>query len=433
MSTTGITNPPAYAREPGSSPSVGSLATGAAVPSAPSSATGASAGAPAGDPASQMTYWQQQYMQHWANPATQGQAKQDWDQYLKAAQAWQSSAAAGQSPNNVLPEGEDSNAGSHPGVDLLTDGGASSPSGASGASTGSGAADSGGAVPSSPSGASAGAEGSDSGGAVPSSPSGSSGAPSAASSEGESPSTPSTGSPSTPSGSSGAGSNAPPPSVHSSGGDKSADDPKVTGTKADSKDEPKASGQYPSPEDLKKYGPLKQDEPKLEPTKDSGPLSPGHGSFPSNVVYTPGSKEFVSLFTAAAKEAGVPASWATDPVLGQIVNHESGGQVGIPNYTYQTTATPSERWKEIREELLAGKNTAKPTPSPVNGAMTEGATNTGLGQLKLFRAKQFYPDGARGIGDAFNEAVGMLKYIKVYYGTPEGTMSKYHKSGFEGY
>ncbi|HET6344954.1 MAG TPA: hypothetical protein VFH51_08475, partial [Myxococcota bacterium] len=339
-----------------------------------------------------MARLQQLYMEHWANPQTRGQAKADWDQYLKAAQAWQTSAAAGNSPNTVLPPGEEGGPG--PGSDLHLDAEVgSTPSGASGASTGTGAAE---------------------GEAAPSGPSTPSGAPSAPT-DGKTPSTPTDGkTPSTPSGGAQSGAtqsgptqSGPTQSGATTPGDTKAEEPKTEDPKAKDKDPaPGASGQYPSPDDLRKYGPLKQDEPKLEPTKDSGKLSPGYGSFSNDTVYTPGSKEFVSLFTAAAKEAGVPASWATDPVLGQIVNHESGGRVGIPNYTYQAQDSP-ERWKEIRQELLDGKCSAKSTPSPVNGAMTEGATNTGLGQLKLFRAKQFYPDGARGIGDAYNEAVGM--------------------------
>lgn len=123
--------------------------------------------------------------------------------------------------------------------------------------------------------------------------------------------------------------------------------------------------------------------------------------------YKPGSPEQIELFTAAAAKLGVPSSWASDPGLIQIMELESGGWVGIPNYTYRPYHTPKNRshWPRIWSELRQGIKSTK-------------ASATGLGQLLLANVDKYYPNGRAGIGDALSEAIGMLNYIKIRYGTP---------------
>lgn len=135
--------------------------------------------------------------------------------------------------------------------------------------------------------------------------------------------------------------------------------------------------------------------------------------------YEPGSKDQIALFEAAAKIARVPVSWAESSGLIKILAKESGGWVGRPNYTYGTRAQDPARWPEVHAELKQGTITAK-------------SSATGLGQLLLQNVDRFYPSGRKGIGRALEEAVGMLKYIRDRYGTPEVAWAQYGKA-HEGY
>jgi len=139
---------------------------------------------------------------------------------------------------------------------------------------------------------------------------------------------------------------------------------------------------------------------------DDGPVySEGYGKFPSG-RYSPGSAEQIDLFRKAAKYIGAPEGWASSPSFISLLASESGGRVGIPNFTYGQRAKDSSRWPEVWSEIQ-------------NGVDSTSSDATGLGQLKGYNVDKFYPDGRMGIGDAWNEAVGMLKYIKKRWGTPQ--------------
>jgi hypothetical protein len=130
--------------------------------------------------------------------------------------------------------------------------------------------------------------------------------------------------------------------------------------------------------------------------------------------FAPYSSQAIALFTEAARVAGLPASWARSDGLHYVMDHESSGWVGRPNYTYQVpygdgahrSARGAEVWPQVWAELRADNITAR-------------SSATGLGQLKLGKVKRFYPDGVAGIGDPLNEAVGMLLYIEDRYDTPD--------------
>lgn len=122
-------------------------------------------------------------------------------------------------------------------------------------------------------------------------------------------------------------------------------------------------------------------------------------------VYVPGSARQIALFEEAAEVAGVPRAWASDPGLISLLKSESEGRVGVPNYTYGERSANESQWPEVWAELKSG------TKSTASSA-------TGLGQLTLPNVDEYYPDGRAGIGDALNEAVGMLRYIESRYGTP---------------
>lgn len=136
--------------------------------------------------------------------------------------------------------------------------------------------------------------------------------------------------------------------------------------------------------------------------------------------YEPGSKEAKALFAEVAPLAGVPRSWAHSPGLHKILRRESGGVVGIPNYTIRdedgkpTRNNPST-WSIIHQRIREGEK----------GSPKAASTATGLGQLLAVNVDRFYPSGREGIGDCREEAEGMLKYIRVTYGGPNTAWSCY--------
>ena len=132
-------------------------------------------------------------------------------------------------------------------------------------------------------------------------------------------------------------------------------------------------------------------------------------------VYAPGTPEQIELFQAAAAYAGLPQEWATHKALYSILKAESGGKVGIPNYLWkpwlakQGLPDDPSSWPAVWAVIKAGN--AKPS---VTGISSHAA---GLGQLQPGNMKKYQPDGLQGVGDAFQEAVGMLRYIADRYGT----------------
>lgn len=128
------------------------------------------------------------------------------------------------------------------------------------------------------------------------------------------------------------------------------------------------------------------------------------------LFYRPGSVKQINLFKEAAKLIGVPEEWASSKALSRLLQKESGGWVGRPNYTYGERAKDRTRWQEVWEELKSGIITAK-------------SSATGLGQLLTTNVKKYYPSGLAGIGNPIEEAAGMLAYIKARYGNPDKALA----------
>ncbi len=147
--------------------------------------------------------------------------------------------------------------------------------------------------------------------------------------------------------------------------------------------------------------------------------APADSGFEVQEVYPPNSEEATALFTEAAQMIGVPESWASSAGLHNILQRESGGVVGRPNYTYGHRANDRSQWDDIHAELRDGKKTAR-------------SSATGLGQLLLANVDKYYPSGREGIGDPLEEAAGMLAYIKDRYGNPDNAWSQYgvHHEGY---
>ena len=137
----------------------------------------------------------------------------------------------------------------------------------------------------------------------------------------------------------------------------------------------------------------------------------------AGVQFKPNSARLVALLRSATAAARVPEAWAESGDIHYIIGAESGGWIGIPNYTYgrrddqrfpRDISSPEmrDRWPEVHAELRAGVKGARSTAS-------------GLGQLILDNVTAYYPEGAEGIGDPWNEAVGLLAYVRARYGSPE--------------
>lgn len=130
------------------------------------------------------------------------------------------------------------------------------------------------------------------------------------------------------------------------------------------------------------------------------------------VRYAPGSPEAIQLFKDAARLAGVPESWATSDGLHSILQSESDGWVGKPNYTYGKRSRNKASWGDVINELR-------------NGDITTRSSASGLGQLLLANVDAYYPSGRDGIGVPVEEAAGMLRYIEDRYGDPERAWELY--------
>lgn len=133
--------------------------------------------------------------------------------------------------------------------------------------------------------------------------------------------------------------------------------------------------------------------------------------------YAPGSSEQVALFEAAADAEGLPPAWGGSAALVKILKKESDGWVGIPNYTYGALKKDQSQWPVVWEQLR-------------DGVKTTESSATGLGQLTLPNVDAHYPDGRLGIGNAMNEARGMLSYIAKRYGTPENALAVHNEKGW---
>jgi len=129
--------------------------------------------------------------------------------------------------------------------------------------------------------------------------------------------------------------------------------------------------------------------------------------------YKPGAPETVELFRNAALWSGMPVQWADHPGLHYILRRETHGWVGRPNCTYNSVHGADfcrehfrHRWPLVWDELRAGVITAR-------------SSACGLGQLLLRNQRRFMPSGPDGLGNALEEAIGMLRYIQNRYGDPQ--------------
>ena len=165
-------------------------------------------------------------------------------------------------------------------------------------------------------------------------------------------------------------------------------------------------------------------------------------------IYDPGSPELTVLLLEALAFPGfhgpLPSEWAFLDSTHEIISKESGGKVGVPNYTYDylvgrdpfivnNIKKKPDYWPEVWRHARQG----------IPGVYDGRSSATGLGQLLSgmsddginFRAnipqnvQLFYPDGVNGISDPLNEAVGYVQYIRDRYGDPDTAWSVYGRYG----
>ncbi len=151
----------------------------------------------------------------------------------------------------------------------------------------------------------------------------------------------------------------------------------------------------------------------------------------SRATYMPGSVEARMLFRQAAREYDLPEDWANSTALHEILNRESAGIVGLPNYTFSEAYEPGnqnyvrrhpEVWADIHNAI---KNHEGRSGEVVINDTPVVSSATGLGQLLQANVDRYYPGGRNGIGNPIAEAVGMMRYIKDRYGTPEIALANY--------
>lgn len=150
--------------------------------------------------------------------------------------------------------------------------------------------------------------------------------------------------------------------------------------------------------------------------------------------FAPNAPETVALFASAAQHVGLPVEWGSDAGLHSILDKESQGYVGRPNYQFGNVSLPqhADKWPAIWAGLRDGTWVMMLDKHRVKKAGPSSAS--GLGQLTLqnISTGKFYPSGVNGIGVALEEAIGMLRYIKQRYKTPAAAWERYN-SGHEGY
>lgn len=134
------------------------------------------------------------------------------------------------------------------------------------------------------------------------------------------------------------------------------------------------------------------------------------------VQYPPNSPELIALLQEAAKASNLPIEWASMPATHSLINKESGGWVGRPNYTIPG-AKDKSTWPDTVAKLRAGNS----IPGSSDAA--------GLGQLLPSNMRAFAPSGIKGFGVPVEEAIGFLKYVHSRYGDPQTALSMHAKLG----
>jgi len=172
-------------------------------------------------------------------------------------------------------------------------------------------------------------------------------------------------------------------------------------------------------------------------TSNRGPSDPPSGPAPAASAtytaaqYAPNDPATVLLFQSAARFVGAPIEWATAfGPLHRLLEKESDGWVGRPNYQFGSLATIANhsRWPEVWAAIQDGSWRSLILPQYASSP----SSATGLGQLTVTNIStgKYYPSGVMGIGKPLEEAIGMLRYIIERYKTPTAALSFHNKNNW---
>lgn len=157
-------------------------------------------------------------------------------------------------------------------------------------------------------------------------------------------------------------------------------------------------------------------------------------SYPILAYYAPGSAELSTLLSAASGVVGLPNEWSRSTAMHELVRKESGGWVGIPNYTWGELSDPSnasrwpaEVWRPLKD--LGPEQVPQWVKDRAAELGRKWSSATGLGQLLTSNVVLYYPSGMDGIGNPLEEAAGMLMYVAARYGDPETAYAMHGRSG----
>lgn len=140
--------------------------------------------------------------------------------------------------------------------------------------------------------------------------------------------------------------------------------------------------------------------------------------------------EFGLQGSKALRDAGktLPVYTRQDFIyLQNIINQESAGIVGIPNYLYLPMSEDEKNWPKIYESIVNNEYIGKRyTEGEYKG---QGSTATGLGQHTRKNVQEHYPHGFDGIASQSNELYGCLSYGFLRYTTMEAAWKYKLKTG----
>lgn len=137
------------------------------------------------------------------------------------------------------------------------------------------------------------------------------------------------------------------------------------------------------------------------------------------------SKMFGQSIEKYWKEYGIPPEWATNSSLHKVVMKESWGIVGRLNYTFWAVAKRMGTKIDDPQFVTYIHNKLKEWAIAKDFGIR--STATWVGQLLIGNVMKYYPEQKAWIGEASNEAMWMLRYIKDRYTTPENVIRHYGK------
>jgi hypothetical protein len=150
--------------------------------------------------------------------------------------------------------------------------------------------------------------------------------------------------------------------------------------------------------------------------------------------YQPGSEDAKSLMRAACSVLKVDPLIADAKGAHEIMQRESGGWVGRPNYTIQLDGLKMShvnnraRWPEVWAMLKASGSKA-----PLWPPGKTVSTACGLGQLLQSNMSHFGMEGLSDFGDPLAEMIAYMRYVRGRYRNPNVSDAQAFEDAWEFY